>query len=112
MQKFGAFLDKYLPNENNNFNIAYAYMSAQTIVHILQQCGDDLTRANVMRQAESLRDLELDLLLPGIKVMLRRPIATRSSKPGCKGSMVFAGRALGPILEIDGKTPQTPEPPQ
>ena len=68
MQKFGAFLDKYLPNENNNFNIAYAYMSAQTIVHILQQCGDDLTRANVMRQAENLKDFELDLLLPGIKV--------------------------------------------
>jgi branched-chain amino acid transport system substrate-binding protein len=69
MTKFVAFMDKYLPGENKrNSNIAYGYMSAQTMVHILQQCGDDLTRANVMRQAESLKDFELDLLLPGIKV--------------------------------------------
>src|SRR5712672_3387988 len=69
MKKFVAFLDKYLSGENKyNSHIAYAYVSAQTLVHILQQCGDDLTRANVMRQAESLRALELDVLLPGIKV--------------------------------------------
>jgi branched-chain amino acid transport system substrate-binding protein len=43
-------------------------MSAQTMVHILAQCGDDLTRANVLKQAEGLKDFELDLLLPGIKV--------------------------------------------
>jgi branched-chain amino acid transport system substrate-binding protein len=69
MKKFVAFLEKYLSGENKyNSHIAYAYISAQTLVHILQQCGDDLTRANVMRQAESLRALELDVLLPGIKV--------------------------------------------
>ena len=69
MKRFVAFFDKYLPGENkHNSNIAYAYMSAQTMVHILQKCGDDLTRANVMKQAESLKDLELDMLLPGIKV--------------------------------------------
>jgi branched-chain amino acid transport system substrate-binding protein len=69
MKRFVAFMDGYLPGENkHNSNIAYAYMSAQTMVHILQQCGDNLTRANVMRQAESLKDFELDLLLPGIAV--------------------------------------------
>jgi branched-chain amino acid transport system substrate-binding protein len=52
----------------HNSNIAYAYMSAQAMEHILRRCGDDLTRANVLKQAESLGNLELDLLLPGIKV--------------------------------------------
>jgi branched-chain amino acid transport system substrate-binding protein len=35
---------------------------------VLKQCGDDLTRANVMRQAANLKDLELGMLLPGIKI--------------------------------------------
>jgi branched-chain amino acid transport system substrate-binding protein len=52
----------------HNSNIAYAYMSAQAMEHILRRCGDDLTRANVLKQAESLGNLELVLLLPGIKV--------------------------------------------
>jgi len=44
------------------------YNAAQALVHVLKQCGDDLTRENVMRQAASLKDLELDMLLPGITV--------------------------------------------
>jgi len=112
MKRFVAFLDKYLPGENkHNSNIAYAYMSAQTMVHILDQCGDDLTRTNVMRQAESLRDLELDVLLPGIKVNTsptnHYPIQqTRMHR--------FDGvrwQGFGPILELDGKASQTPEQP-
>jgi ABC-type branched-subunit amino acid transport system substrate-binding protein len=102
MTKFVAFMDKYLPGENkHNSNIAYGYMSAQTMAHILQQCGDDLTRANVMRQAESLKDFELDLLLPGIKVNTSStdhyPIQqTRMHR--------FDGtrwQGFGPILELD-----------
>jgi branched-chain amino acid transport system substrate-binding protein len=38
------------------------------MVHVLQQCGDDLTRANVMKQAASLKDFEPAGLLPGIKI--------------------------------------------
>jgi branched-chain amino acid transport system substrate-binding protein len=41
---------------------------AQTLVKVLEMCGDDLTRANVMKQAASLRDFEPDTLLPGIKI--------------------------------------------
>jgi branched-chain amino acid transport system substrate-binding protein len=102
MTKFVAFMDKYLPGENkHNSNIAYGYMSAQTMAHILQQCGDDLTRANVMRKAESLKDFELDLLLPGIKVNTSStdhyPIQqTRMHR--------FDGtrwQGFGPILELD-----------
>ena len=46
----------------------YGYTNAQLLVHVLKRCGDDLTRENVMRQAASLRDLELPMLLPGIRI--------------------------------------------
>ncbi len=45
---------------------AYAYLAAQTMVHVLKKCGDDLTRENLMRQAVSIEHLELPMLLPGI----------------------------------------------
>ena len=38
------------------------------MVQVLKQCGDDLSRENIMKQATNLKDLELPLLLPGIKV--------------------------------------------
>jgi branched-chain amino acid transport system substrate-binding protein len=38
------------------------------LVQVLKQCGDDLTRENVMKQAASLKDVQLPMLLPGIRV--------------------------------------------
>jgi branched-chain amino acid transport system substrate-binding protein len=64
-----AFMDKYIPNGDlTNGNHVYGYAVANLMVTVLKQCGDDLTRANVMKQAASLKNLELPLLLPGIKV--------------------------------------------
>ncbi len=54
-------------NVNDSFNV-YGYTVAQTLVQALKQCGDDLTRANVMKQAASLKNLSLPMLLPGIKI--------------------------------------------
>jgi branched-chain amino acid transport system substrate-binding protein len=51
----------------DRFNV-YGYSAAQTLVQVLRQCGDDLTRENVMRQAENLRDLQLPMMLPGILI--------------------------------------------
>jgi branched-chain amino acid transport system substrate-binding protein len=48
--------------------VVLAYLEAQALVQVLKQCGDDLTRENVMKQAASLKNLELGMLLPGIKV--------------------------------------------
>jgi branched-chain amino acid transport system substrate-binding protein len=63
-----AFMQRYYPEGNlgDSFNVA-GYSYAQTIVQVLKQCGDDLSRENIMRQAASL-DVELPMLLPGIKV--------------------------------------------
>jgi hypothetical protein len=60
---------KYYPegDENSNFN-SYGYSTAQLLVQVLKQCGDDLTRANVMNQAANLKNVGLDLLLPDIRI--------------------------------------------
>jgi len=69
MKKFFDFLAKYYPDGNKlDGSVVYGYGADQTMVKVLQMCGDDLTRANVMKQAASLRDFEPDTLLPGIKI--------------------------------------------
>jgi ABC-type branched-subunit amino acid transport system substrate-binding protein len=69
MKKFIAFIDKYSPGANvSDTNLVYAYAAAQTMVQVLKQCGDNLTRENVMKQAASLKDFTPDTLLPGIRI--------------------------------------------
>lgn len=64
-----AFMKRYNPDGNPDdiFNV-YGYAAAQTLAQVLRQCGDDLTRENVMRQAANLKDLEVAGLLPGIRI--------------------------------------------
>jgi len=69
MKKFFAFLEKYYPDANKlDGSVVYGYGVAQTLVKVLEMCGDDLTRENVMKQAASLKDFTPDTLLPGIKI--------------------------------------------
>jgi branched-chain amino acid transport system substrate-binding protein len=69
MKKFYAFLEKYYPDANKlDGSVVYGYGEAQTLVQVLKQCGDDLTRENVMKQAASLKDFKPDTLLPGVKI--------------------------------------------
>jgi branched-chain amino acid transport system substrate-binding protein len=69
MKKFYAFLAKYYPEANKlDGSVVYGYGAAQTMVRVLEMCGDDLTRANVMKQAASLKDFAPDTLLPGVKI--------------------------------------------
>jgi len=69
VKEWTAFMDKYLPegDKANNSHVS-GYTIAQLTVRVLAACGDDLTRANVMKQAANLKDVELGMLLPGIKV--------------------------------------------
>jgi branched-chain amino acid transport system substrate-binding protein len=68
-KEWAAFMDKYYPegDKTSTFTV-YAYLVSQTLVQVLKQCGDDLTRENVMKQAANIKGLELGMLLPGIKV--------------------------------------------
>jgi branched-chain amino acid transport system substrate-binding protein len=69
MKAWNEFLDKYYPEANRaDGSVMYAYIVAQGVEHVLKACGDNLTRENVMKQAASIRDLELRGLLPGVKV--------------------------------------------
>ena len=69
MKKWGEFLDKYMPGaDRTDSNLIYGYGAAQTLAQVLEMCGDDLTRANIMKQAASLKDFEPDTLLPGVKI--------------------------------------------
>src|ERR1700754_2910894 len=69
MKAWNEFLDKYYPEANRaDASVMYAYTVAQGLVHVLKNCGDNLTRENIMKQAASIKNLELGGLLPGIKV--------------------------------------------
>jgi branched-chain amino acid transport system substrate-binding protein len=67
MQDYLAFMRKYYPDGDPTeyFNVM-GYMWAQALVHVLERCGDNLTRENVMKQAASLNNVSLPTLLPGI----------------------------------------------
>jgi branched-chain amino acid transport system substrate-binding protein len=69
IKEWAAFMDKYFPDgdKTSTFSV-YGYATAQTMVQVLKQCGDQLTRENVMKQAANLRDFKLGLLLPGITI--------------------------------------------
>jgi branched-chain amino acid transport system substrate-binding protein len=69
IKEWAAFMDKYFPegDKTSTFSV-YGYATAQTLVQVLKQCGDNLTRENIMRQATNLKNFELGLLLPGIRI--------------------------------------------
>jgi branched-chain amino acid transport system substrate-binding protein len=64
-----AFMKKYYPEgsleDDSNF---FGYSAAILMAHVLKQCGNDLSRENIMRQAQNLKNVDLPFLLPGIKV--------------------------------------------
>jgi branched-chain amino acid transport system substrate-binding protein len=69
MKTFLAFMTKDFPDGNKlDNNVIVGYGAAQTLVKVLQMCGDNLTRENVMKQAASLKDYRTEILLPGIKI--------------------------------------------
>ena len=62
-----SFMGRYYPqgDKTSTFTV-YGYATADTLAQVLKQCGDELTRENIMKQAASLHNLQLGLLLPGI----------------------------------------------
>jgi|SRR5580658_1161076 branched-chain amino acid transport system substrate-binding protein len=69
MNLWRAFMAKYLPQADaTEIGYVQAYNTSATLVQALKQCGNDLSRENIMKQAANIQDLELPGLLPGIKV--------------------------------------------
>jgi hypothetical protein len=91
---------KYYPegDKDSSFN-TYGYSTTQLLIEVLKRCGDDLTRENVMKQATSLKNVQLDLSLPGI-VVNTSPTDYRVNKQ--LQMMKFNGERwelFGPIIE-------------
>jgi len=69
MKEFLDFLAKDFPEGNKlDGSVEVGFAVAQTMVQVLKQCGDNLTRENIMKQAASLKDFRTEVLLPGIKI--------------------------------------------
>ena len=68
-KQWASFMDKYYPNgDKTDQQTVYGYSIAETTVQVLKRCGDDLSRENIMKQAASLHDFKLPMLLPGIVI--------------------------------------------
>jgi ABC-type branched-subunit amino acid transport system substrate-binding protein len=64
-----AFMDQYYPTGDKlDLNSVYGYAVAQSLVQVLKQCGDDLTRENIMKEAANLKNFSSEVMLPGIKI--------------------------------------------
>jgi branched-chain amino acid transport system substrate-binding protein len=68
-KSWASFMDKYYPEgDRSDINNVYGPSNAASVIQVLKQCGDELTRENVMKQAASLHDFTVPMLLPGIKI--------------------------------------------
>ena len=67
MKEYRAFMKKWAPNEDIE-NAVFAYSTAQMIVEVLKNCGDDLSRENLIKQATNIRNLQLPMFLPGLTI--------------------------------------------
>jgi branched-chain amino acid transport system substrate-binding protein len=68
-QQWGAFMDKYYPEgDKTDAGNVVGPCLCQTFVQVLKQCGDNLTRENIMKEAANLHDFTVPMLLPGIKI--------------------------------------------
>ena len=69
MKNFRAFVDKYMPGiDIADTNYLFGYTQAMLLEHLIRQCGNDLSRENIIKQARNLKDVVLPTVLPGIKI--------------------------------------------
>jgi len=94
MKKWNEFVDKYMPGaDKSDTSMVYGYGAASTLAKVLEMCGDDLTRANIMKQAASLKDFAPDTLLPGVKINTGPPTSPRSHSSRCSASRARSGNS-------------------
>jgi len=93
MKEWRAFCAKYLPpTDFIDGNSVSGFTVAAVLVQVLKQCGNDLSRDNIMRQAANLKDLELPCCCRGLRSTHRQPITAPSAKCSSRPSTAKAGR--------------------
>lgn len=69
IKRFSTFMDKYYTDgDKRDSNVLFGYAASETLSRVLEQCGDDFSRENIMRQAASLKDFQSSVTLPGIRI--------------------------------------------
>jgi ABC-type branched-subunit amino acid transport system substrate-binding protein len=69
IKRFSTFMDKYYPDgDKQDSSVIFGYAAAETLSRVLEQCGDDFSRENIMRQAASLKNFHSSVTLPGIGI--------------------------------------------
>jgi len=101
MNEWRAFMKKYYPDGSlTDASNVYGYGAARTLVQVLKQCGDNLTRENVMKQAASLKDFDTGVALPGIRINTG---ATDYAPIESVQLVRFDGKTWVPVGEVMGK---------
>jgi TRAP-type uncharacterized transport system substrate-binding protein len=68
-REWSAFMERYVPSvSKSNGQAVYAYLNARLVMEVLKACGDDLSRENIMRQARSLKGVQIPMMVPGILI--------------------------------------------
>jgi branched-chain amino acid transport system substrate-binding protein len=98
MKEFSSFMDKYYPEgDKEDSNSIFGYAAAEALAQVLKQCGDDLSRENVVRQSQSLKNFQSSVLRPGI-TMNTSPDDFRLIKQ--MRLVQFDGRTWWPIGDV------------
>src|SRR5260221_6606084 len=98
MKAFLSFMDRYYPEGDKDDSYAiFGYAVAQALAEVLKRCGDDLSRSCVLRQAQSLRNFHVPVMLPSIVVN----ISPTDYHPIKQMRLVqFGGRSWQPIADV------------
>jgi len=100
MNGWRAFMKQHMPDADiSDNNYSYGYATSLTLMHVLKQCGNDLSRENVMRQAANMKDVENPILLPGIRINTSptnfRPITQMQLQKWNGKSWELFGKVIG-----------------
>jgi ABC-type branched-subunit amino acid transport system substrate-binding protein/TRAP-type uncharacterized transport system substrate-binding protein len=68
-REWSAFMERYVPSiSKSNGQAVYGYLNARLVIEVLKMCGDDFSRENIMKQARSIKGLQLPMMVPGILI--------------------------------------------
>src|SRR6266404_1784549 len=68
-REWSAFMERYVPSvSKSNGQAVYGYLNSKLIIEVLKNCGDDFSRENIMKQARSIKGLQLPMMVPGIQI--------------------------------------------
>ena len=103
VRNYLSFLEKYYPGADvTATGNAQGYVMAQVLVHVIKQAGENLTRGNIMRQAANIKDLDIDMLMPGIRVNTSPDDFAPVKSIQLRRLVGERWQAFGPVIEPAG----------